>query len=202
MKKLNKKYLILGISLLLCLTIGTTFAFSKIGSNTLLNNFFVGSLESEIKEDVPEVNGDTITKKPKVENISSTNGLLRVRITVSPEELWIPNNNDCILDININSNIWKYDDTDGYYYYQNILKPGEGNAAEVFSEVKLNNNEKYASIKDLLEDEGKFNIAIYQETIATKATAEDGTEISAIVDGEFDSKNADQIWNIYEKLNK
>lgn len=200
MKKLNKKYLLVGISLLLCLTIGVTFALSRETSNTLLNKFLVGSLESEIIEEKPEVTDGKIDKNPKVVNTGSTNALLRVRITVSPEELWTPNGVNNILSLDINNDKWTYQD--GYYYYQDILKPGESNSVDVFKEVTLNAQSGYESIKDLLEDKGKFNIAIYQETIATKATDGSGDEISAIVDGKFNSDKANQVWDIYEKLNK
>lgn len=202
MKKINKKYLILGISLLLCCSIGLTVAFSKDISNILTNTFFVGSVESEIEEEKPIVDGSIINKNPKVKNKGSVDALVRVRITVSPEELCNPtnlNNDDSILKINIDNQSWEYDD--GYYYYNGVLEAGK--TIDVFDEVILNTGNSYKTIKDLLKDYQEFNIAIYQETISSTATDSSGTEKNPYDNyGNYNFDAAKVIWSIYEDLNK
>lgn len=202
MKKLNKKYCVLGISLLLCCSIGLTVAFSKDISNILTNTFFVGSVESEIEEERPIVDGSIIDKNPKVKNKGSVDALVRVRITVSPEELCNPtnlNSNDSILKIDIDDHNWTY--YDGYYYYNGVLKAG--NTIEVFKKVILNDGKGYSTIEDLLKDYQEFNIAIYQETISSTATNSSGIEKNPYdTNGNYNFDAAKVIWSIYEDLNK
>lgn len=203
MKKLNKKYCVLGISLLLCCAIGLTFAFSKDISNVLTNTFFVGEVESKIEEERPQVNGNIIDKNPKIKNTGSMNALVRVRITVSPEELCNPaqlNNASSLLSIDI-SDSWNY--VDGWYYYQGVISPN--NTIDVFNKVTLNENDEYNSIQSLLKDYKEFNIAIYQETIAATATDSSDNEKTPYVTDEngqfvFSHDAAMEIWGIYESL--
>lgn len=199
MRKIQKKYIVLGISLLLCLAIGVTVALSNDISNTLINSFFVGSIDSEIVEDKPIVSGDIINKKPQIKNTGGSPALVRVRITVSPEKLWKPNGEQNTLTLDINDTYWEYNSIDGYYYYKGVLNPYENNddLISVFTKVKG------ATTQDgkLIEAIDKFEIAIYQETIATTATnKETNKEINAIVNGEYDHDNAMEIWRIYDTL--
>lgn len=193
MKRINKRYYIIGISLLLCLAIGFTVAFSKDISNVLTNTFLVGTVESDIKEDKPEVNGSIISKKPRVVNTGSTNALVRVRVIVSPENLWSPSS-DSNIKINIGEN-WRYNELDGYYYYRGVL--------EVKKEIPV-----FTEVSGVTNDDGEwilsvddFEISVYQETIATSATNKDtGEEINAIVDGVYNHEKAMEIWHIYDTL--
>lgn len=199
MRKIQKKYIVLGISLLLCLAIGVTVALSNDISNTLINSFFVGSIDSEIVEEKPDVSGSIINKKPQIKNTGGSPALVRVRITVSPEKLWKPNGESNILTLDINEDYWEYSSNDGYYYYKGVLNPYENNddLISVFTKVEG------ATTQDgkLIESIDKFEIAIYQETIATTATDKDtNEEINAIVDGEYIHDNAMDIWEIYDKL--
>lgn len=193
MKRINKRYYIIGISLLLCLAIGFTVAFSKDISNVLTNTFLVGTVDSEIKEEKPTVVGDIINKNPRVVNTGSTNALVRVRVIVSPKELWIPDSDSSDIKIDIGSD-WEYK-SDEYYYYKGILEVG--NEISVFTKVEgvTNENGKWILSTD------NFEISVYQETIATTATnKENGNEINAIVDGVYNHDKAMEIWHIYDTL--
>lgn len=193
MKRINKRYYIIGISLLLCLAIGFTVAFSKDISNVLTNTFLVGTVDSEIKEDKPTVNGEIINKKPRVVNTGSTNALVRVRVIVSPKELWIPDSDPCDINIDIGAD-WQYE-SDEYYYYKGILEVGE--EISVFTKVEGVTNED----GEWILSTDNFEISVYQETIATTATnKENGNEINAIVDGVYNHDNAMDIWEIYDTL--
>ncbi|OUQ34030.1 hypothetical protein [Massilimicrobiota timonensis] len=193
MKRINKRYYIIGISLLLCLAVGFTVAFSKDISNVLTNTFLVGTVDSEIKEDKPTVNGEIINKKPRVVNTGSTNALVRVRVIVSPKELWSPDSVPCDIDIDIGAD-WQYE-SDEYYYYKGILEVGE--EISVFTKVEGVTNEDG---KWILSTDN-FEISVYQETIATTATnKENGNEINAIVDGVYNHEKAMEIWHIYDTL--
>lgn len=196
MKKILRKRYIMTISLLLCLAIGLSVAFSKEISNTLSNTFKVGVVTSEIIEDKPTVNGKIIDKNPKVKNTGSENALVRVRITVSPEGLCSPenlNNSDSILNININ-NSWEY--KNGYYYYLNVVQPQD--SIDVFNKVTINNT--YNNFEELLKEYGDFEIGIYQETIAASTTNSEGVEKNAYENNQFNSVTAYEIWAIYEGL--
>lgn len=204
MKKLNKKYIIIAVALLLCLSTGLTLAFVSKPSNILTNMFHVSTIESIIEEPDPVVKDGKIDKKPVVYNTGTGDALVRVRITVSPDSLWIAHGTDCKLNINIDENLWKYNNDDGYYYYQGILKPDTNSehddpskGAVVFTEVTGATNED-GTWK--LDDVDNFNIGIYQETIAATATSDEGTPIHAEVDGQYNDDNAMKIWEIYDPL--
>ena len=124
--------------------------------------------------------------------------MVRVKLTVSPEDMIVVNNNPKSLKGNININPdWYY--KDGYYYYQKIL-PAEGDdvTTPLFKEITgvVDENGKFLTGKE------PFEVTISQESIQIFALDESGTKVG--FNSETDTYNqatADQVWAVFESKN-
>lgn len=191
------KILLICCLFLSCIGLGVTLAISQSATNVVKNTFSVGSVESEIKEDV-SISGGVINKDPKVVNTGENAALVRVKLTVSPEDMIVVNNNPKSLKGNININPdWYY--KDGYYYYQKIL-PAEGDdvTTPLFKEITgvVDENGKFLTRKE------PFEVTISQESIQIFALDESGTKVG--FNSETDTYNqatADQVWAVFESKN-
>lgn len=194
----HKRVVIVSL-LLICLTVGISLALFNDKTDILKNTFSIGSVETEITEDpiIPESN-NSISKNPVVKNNGTTSALVRVRITLSPDD--IVNKFDIYTDIDDEK--WIYNENDGFYYYNHLLEPDD--AIDVFTHV-LGDNIAYqgsdGNWKINNELEG-LEIAVYHESVQAVIVGNDGTQIIAtdgiIVPNDFDSTDAGKIWSYFD----
>lgn len=186
--KSNKKLIVIAF-LLLCVSFGVTLALSKSQSNTLTNSFTPGSVETIIEEDEPKPSGSDIAKAPRVKNTGKNDALIRMKVTMSPSEL--------VEKLNIKltmNNGWTYK-SDGYYYYNEILKPGQYTAA-LFTKVTGKDiivNGKFSEELDGLE------IAVYHESVQNLIKEDNGAIVQA---KSGTDKDATRIWSVFDSLNQ
>lgn len=223
--KLNNKKKILVISVIIvimALAISSTFGLLSATTDPLTNKFEVGTIDTEIKED--DVTFDTnINKNPSIKNVGKGDCLVRVRIDISPKKIadYIEKNNslvyrytdngvektvylqDYIDDNNAMPNNWKYNVTDGYWYYQSVLPSGD-KTLPIFTQVEgltqevRDDGETYYKIIDQFKDDiSDFQISIYHESIQAVVYDEKGNEYNALDDGKYLQSKADVLWNKY-----
>lgn len=179
-----------------CIGLGVTLAISQSATNVVKNTFSVGSVESEIEEKVDIENG-LIEKDPKVVNTGENAALVRVKLTVSPEDMIkVSSNPKEKANIHIDNVNWKLKD-DGYYYYQGLLKPN-GKTEPLFDKITdvINNDGKF------LEGMGPFEVTVAQESIQIFALGEDGTKVG--FDSEtapYNQNTANQVWAVFDNKN-
>lgn len=200
MKKVNKVVIkIIAISSLVIASFGITLAYLNKTSTPLTNAFEVGSVETEIKEDPPTIDEDDktiINKKPIIENTGDSDALIRVRITVSPTNLWNPEGTENTIKLNIDTSKWIYNN--GYYYYNGILKSKDdaNHSIEVFSQVTGVTNDDGTIISGM----ESFEISIYHESIQTKVVDGNSTYDCYDGNGDFDINECYTVWGFYDNL--
>lgn len=199
----SKKGKIIGVSaslaLVMAAAIGVTMAYYKSESDVAVNQFTVGNVTTELVEDFYQKEGsDTeFVKTPRVTNTGATPCLVRIRVSVTPEsvvdrEVTIAgetkkylqiadhNNDPWLYNSEWSNDCWEY--RDGWYYYKDVLQPGESTEA-LFSTVTVNYNED-----NEWED---FDIILYHEAVQ-----------SVIPNGENPIVDASLIWKVYENTGK
>ncbi|OEG11720.1 hypothetical protein BCR21_09940 [Enterococcus ureasiticus] len=133
------------------LLIGSATAYAAMMmSDEKANLFQIGNLQTKVKEIFTEPAtikpNESVIKKVTVENTGTVNQFVRVmlhpeiRLESGESTRLLPSKigEEVLLDLNFTN--WKFGE-DGYYYYLNVLKPGESNAAEnLFTEIKLKND--------------------------------------------------------------
>lgn len=197
--KQHKKVVIVSL-LLICLTVGISLALFNDKTDILKNTFRIGNVETDITEDkqiIPE-SANSISKKPTIKNTGTTSALVRVRITLSPDDIV----NKFNIRTDINTSNWIYNEKDGFYYYKYLLEPNS--TIDVFEHV-LGTNIAYkdsdGNWKINKELEG-LEIAVYHESVQAVIVGNDGTQIIAtdgiIVPNDFDSTNAGKIWSYFD----
>ena len=186
-KKRKPAFLLLAACLFFALAAGSSSAAMKDTSQKLTNSFSAAVVETEVKEPPVTVNKTSITKMPVVKNTGKSDCIIRVRVTVSPAEYLHR------MEIDFHVNGWKLEE-DGFYYYQEIVKPG-------MSTVPL-----FTTIKGLTDEEGKaadwvedFQITLYQEAVQTEIHNE-GESVWKAFDEEGRYRHADamKIWSFYD----
>ena len=171
--------LALGVAIMVTSTVGT-LAYLKSNSGTVVNTFTVGSVETEIDEDV---NPSQNLKKVRVVNTGKNDCLVRMRVVISPE-----NSGIAIADYNST----KFTQEGDFWYYNGVLKAPTEN--EYYATPYLFT--KY-TIQEGFED--NFTITVYQEAVQAMVHLTGGTTISAYgEDGEYNANNAAMIWQAYD----
>lgn len=225
LKLRNKKKLIIAsvVLVIMTLAISSTFGLLSARTNPLVNKFEVGTIESHIEED--DVTIDTnINKSPSIVNDGKGDCLVRVRIDISPKKIadYIENQKllvykytndqneemevylqDYIDGNKAMPNNWKYNVTDGYWYYQGVL-PSGNKTLPIFTQVKgltkeVTEDEKkyYKIIDEFKEDISDFQISIYHESIQAVVYDEEGNEYNALDNGNYSQDKADVLWSKY-----
>lgn len=197
--KQHKRVVIVSL-LLICLTVGISLALFNDKTDILKNTFRIGNVETDITEDkqiTPE-SADSISKKPTIKNTGTTSALVRVRITLSPDDIV----NKFNIRTDINTSNWIYNEKDGFYYYKYLLEPNS--TIDVFEHVLgtdiayKDSDENWKINKEL---EG-LEIAVYHESVQAVIVGNDGTQIIAedgnINPDDFDSTNAGKIWSYFD----
>lgn len=159
---------------------GVTMALNLARASSLTNTFSVGSVDTEIEENVNSEG----TKEPYVKNTGESNCLVRMRATVSPE--------DAKVELEGFNELWLYNEGDGFYYYQGFVELGKRTEVPLFTTYKLTGK---ADLSDFVP----FQITLYQESIQTRAVDENGNSISAIdADGNYSAENAIRVWAVFD----
>lgn len=171
--------LALGVAIMVTSTVGT-LAYLKSNSGTVVNTFTVGSVETEIDENV---NPSRNLKEVRVVNTGKNDCLVRMRVVISPEKSGIA------ID-NYNNKFEQK--SDGFWYYKGILKAPTKN--EYYATPYLFTN---YTIPEGFKD--NFTITVYQEAVQAMVHLTDGTTISAYNnDGSYNSSEAARIWQAYD----
>ncbi len=171
--------LALGVAIMVTSTVGT-LAYLKSNSGTVVNTFTVGSVETEIDENVdPSQN----LKEVRVVNTGKNDCLVRMRVVISPEKRGI-----AIDDYNST----KFTQKGDFWYYNGVLKAPTEN--EYYATPYLFTNYTIpAEFKD------NFTITVYQEAVQAMVHLTDGTTISAYGEnGKYNAENAARIWQAYD----
>ncbi|MBM6966921.1 hypothetical protein [Massilimicrobiota timonensis] len=199
----NKKYIVI-CSLFFCLCVGVTLALTSMVGNKLTNSFTLGSVETEIDEDGPKIHDDHIDKQPYVKNTGTNSALVRMRVTISPDELIKEYGinlvyNDGSYEYNPTEDNW--DDTadywvysNGFWYYTGIIEANE-RTEPLFTKVTGN---------DIIENNGLISelegleITVYYDSIQSVARGENDVEIKATT-GDINNETTQQLWSIFDQ---
>lgn len=176
------------IALVLGTALGVTLAYYRISSNQAVNQFAVGNVTTELVEDFHQDSDTEFTKTPRVTNTGSGACLVRIRMSVTPEDVERKyvldeagqETGTPYLEIGGRSSKWILRE-DGYYYYEEVLQPGES-TEPLFTTVTVNYDEDRNPWVD-------FDIVLYHEAVQAQVTA-DGEVIT----------DPDAVWSMYKQL--
>lgn len=202
-KTINKKLVLVAFLVVAIAATGITYAYLKTNTDILKNEYTIGEITTKIDED-PKVNGSTIEKDPKVVNEGPNDAIVRMRVTISPKEI-----KDYLEEksaINYDTGTWKYNEEDGFWYYQKVLP---------YDSQNLNNNVTtplFTEVTQLTDSEGKiiekfkevkdFQITLYQESVQATVWDKEGNKLNAFdSDGHYKQELANEIWALYDSKN-
>lgn len=145
---------------------GTAAFFSDFDQN--LNRVAVGRNDTEIQEDFPTPSDPGDNEYPEykktvwVKNSSiAENGFnvdCYVRVSLSYSNYDI---GKAVTLLGLDTVNWKYNSSDGYYYYKSVLREGEA-TTPLFTGFRINRNLVDTLYRDLIED---FQIHVYEESV-------------------------------------
>lgn len=143
------------IALLFSLSYGVTKAYLT-ASDSVMNTFSIGETEGEIEEEFPDPQpepGVTLKKQAKIRNTGNLPAFVRVKLVYSDGIA------EALTGITgIDSSVWKYDPVTDYYYYTNLVAPGEATADFMTGVTFLTTNGDY-----VYENLSEFDLTIYAE---------------------------------------
>lgn len=199
----NKKYIVI-CSLFFCLCVGVTLALTSMVGNKLTNSFTLGSVETEIDEDGPKIHDDHIDKQPYVKNTGTNSALVRMRVTISPDELI----KEYGIDLVYNGKTYEYDPTEdnwedtadywvysnGFWYYTGIIEANK-RTEPLFTKVTGNGIIENNGLISELEG---LEITVYYDSIQSVARDENDVEIKATT-GDINNVTTQQLWSIFDQ---
>lgn len=203
LKKINKKLVLLAFLVIAIAATGITYAYLKTNTENLNNKFTVGEITTNIEED-PKVNGTVIEKNPKVVNEGPNDAIVRMRVTISPKEIkdYLEKNSA----INYDKDNWKYNESDGFWYYQKVLPydsedSNKSITTPLFTKVTGLTDENGNIINEFKEIK-EFQITLYQESVQATVWNKNGDKLNAFDEnGDYNQQLADKIWNLYDTKN-
>ena len=144
----NTIFCFLAAVLLIVSSVGTTFAAKQVidESTQVIDTATVKArIVEEYEQGSTVYPGGTVAKIVNAKNTGSSDNIIRIKV----EKAWGETRDadgklvvddtfatDNIL-IDYNTEYWTYDQTDGYFYYKEVLKPGESTLAPLFEEFKI-----------------------------------------------------------------
>lgn len=162
--------IILMVITIMILTAVSAYAYFT-ARDTKTNNIILGYNKIEVLEEYePPLRiekGKSFTKKPYVKNVGDVDCYVRFKSVVSDSRVKEG------LEINYDNTDYRYDENDGYWYYQKAIKPGE-TTPSLFTEVHIKED-----AGDEIQD--GFDIYVYAESVQ-------------VVDG----KNMDEVWDYFK----
>lgn len=196
-KKMRLKVTILALLVITIAGVGITYAYLKTHTGNLNNRFNVGEITTEIEEN-PEIKGSVIKKDPSVKNIGKNDSIIRMRVTISPKKIADFLEKEQRIDYNVSK--WHYNEGDGFWYYQGVVKPN--NATEpLFTEVKGLLGADGIIIKEFKNVEN-FEITLYQESVQAIVWDKNGNSLNAAENGTYSQDKAMKIWEAYQAEKK
>lgn len=156
----KKKSLLLALSLVLVIVTGIGSSIAAWSSQTKSKNLIsMGSVRGKIVEEYQQESvvypGGSVSKTVNVSNTGSVDMLARVKVDTfwnhDAGEVEPIGNED--IQIDFNSSNWYFDQQSGYYYYKNVLSPGETTEQPLFSSfaVSKNLNQAYAGANGTIQ---------------------------------------------------
>lgn len=139
-----------------CLTILLICSVSAylITSSRKANEITIGSVKTSIVEEFDPPTrlepGINFTKKVSVKNNGTNSCYVRILVSFSNSKM----GNLCKLDYNTSN--WKFDESDGYWYYNGALNPGK-TTENLFNNVEISRDADANEFED-------FDITIYHES--------------------------------------
>lgn len=137
-----------------------TFAY-LIRTDNLLNSLFVGENKITVEEefDKPVLKpGITFHKMPYAENTGNLDCFIRCRVDFSSSEAGRNNNEGGYCTLDYNTEYWTYNPDDGYWYYKEIVKPGESTKEHaLFTTASISSDVEEKDLQD-------FYIFVYTES--------------------------------------
>lgn len=121
----SRRILLPGVCLLLGAAILSACALSALmtDGDTVTNSLTVGNVETEIREDFPDPDplpGVPMTKEVRIENCGKKNDCyVRVKAVFSDSVM------EALCEVDWNTRDFAYDESDGFWYYREILQVGE-----------------------------------------------------------------------------
>ena len=156
----NTVFCLIAALLFLVSAVGTTFAAATIVGESV-PAISTGTIKGQIVEVYETASGvypgNTVGKTVNVKNTGDSDSIVRIKV----EKVWgevrdddgklIPKDGlstDNIL-IDYNTEYWRYNETDGYFYYLGVLKPGETTLEPLFEEFKIDEDtgNEYAGLQ-------------------------------------------------------
>lgn len=163
MKKITIRVL-LSVLLVAVVAVGGTLAYLYATDSPLLNTFALAEVHTEIDEPDTDV---AENKDPKVQNVGKSPVYVRARAVISGGDADVIEANDWIT-ITYNETGW-VNGEDGFYYYEGILQPREGDTGEYPATPELFTN---VTVDPQVSPEAEFYLDVYQESVLAPA---DGT---------------------------
>lgn len=160
MFKENKKILLVAALILVGLVfVSSAVTYAYLTSNDGIDNkFTIGDNKIKLNEEFDNPDdidpGDTIKKKVWATNEGNVETYVRAKILFSSSDM---KKNVEALDL---GNNWVYNSTDNYYYYTEVVKPGE-DTTPLINQVKIKDSASQADLKS-------FDITIYFESTTDK----------------------------------
>ena len=146
-KYFNRKVISLATTILLIVlaVAGTTFAYYSDATASVSNSVSVGSVETEIVEQVDEFGKKNVT----IKNVGKSDCYIRARITKSPE-------NAPVKIVGLNLTDWELH-PDGFYYYKQKVSPTDQQnfTTPLFTGYEITDVDNFIP----------FEITIYQEAV-------------------------------------
>lgn len=202
MKK--KCTVLLSMMLVAAMLTGTIYGLFRDVTEEKTNTFALADVSAELVEVIYEMRGAVLHKEPFVINTGSAPCLVRVKVILDPEEFCdrtvtsAPSeakkeellNNGYRFWMDYQKE-WEYDD--GYWYYQDVLKPGE-ETSPVFRTVNwldVDDDGNWLNYRD-------FDIYIYKEIVFAEGVYKSGQKITAQdSSGNYNDSQAKKVWAIY-----
>ncbi len=155
----------LAVVMLLGVSSGVVLAYLS-GEDLVENHFQVTDTKIELEEEsvLPEkiVPGSEIRKVPKIRNISNSSCYVRAYFHFSDQKA-----RDFCEEIEIKDG-W-IQKNDGYYYWEEMLQPGEA-TMPLFENIVIRKDAKE-------EDITQFTVSVYAEAVQVNGSAGDSWEI-------------------------
>lgn len=145
---------------------GTAAFFSDYDQRT--NCAAVGRNDTEIQEDFPSPSdpGDHenpeykktvwVSNSSSAENGFNVNCYVRLALSYSNYDI-----GKAVTLLGLDTNNWKYNSDDGYYYYKHLLREGE-TTTPLFTGFRINRNSVDTLYQDYISD---FQINVYEESV-------------------------------------
>lgn len=202
-KKKNKK-LIIAAALLAAITVGGTVAYLSDFTGQLTNKF--EAAPTDIDTEIDEITEGS--KEPWVKNVGEADALVRMKVSISPEDLepgeteadllsklggsWNPSSSPAVQ--------WVYNPADDFWYWQGVLPAAEGATESITTKLFSLPLESNAPLKSYIEANPDFSITVYHEACPAVWVDANGTKISAVDNqGNYVDDQAKQIWEKFDE---